>query len=101
MTRHTRPQVTTNPAPPDAAGLRAFAENKIGYTITVHRRRDGWRDDEPAQIVAVVPSRGHLCWLVEYTGGGTDVIRIDDPTCHYTLQKALVDSPLRRSQENH
>jgi hypothetical protein len=66
-------------------GALGFAKRQIGRTITVHRRRDGWRCGQPGRVMMVAPSQGRPCWLVEYPDGAHDVVPVADPGYHYTL----------------
>ena len=54
---------------------RHIAERYVGHRIQVSRR-DRWNCEWRASIAMVIPSQNGLCWLVEYSNGSTDVVRI-------------------------
>ncbi|MEI4741822.1 hypothetical protein [Rhodococcus erythropolis] len=54
---------------------RHIAVQYVGHRIQVSRQ-DRWNCDRRASITMVIPSRNGLCWLIEYSNGSTDVIRI-------------------------
>lgn len=75
---------------PHTRGLPPHLHGRIGHQI---RTRSGnrWRRGEWARIVAVVPSRGRSCWMVEFGDGATDVWPIHHPDNDYEFEKHAED----------
>jgi hypothetical protein len=55
----------------NAAYIRA--QSYVGRQLRI-LDDDAWNYGRWGQIVMVVPSRGHACWLVDYPDGCTDVV---------------------------
>lgn len=74
----------TEVCPSDSTSRREIAESNVGRLIRI-ARKDGWQSDQWATITMVVISMKKLCWLVEYSNGATDVVRIFDNPDHFDV----------------
>jgi hypothetical protein len=69
---------TTEVGLSDSTSRSELAERNVA-------RKDGWQSDQWAIITMVVISKKKLCWLVEYSNGATDVVRIFDNPDHFDV----------------
>jgi hypothetical protein len=75
---------TTEVGLSDSTSRSELAERNVGRFVRV-ARKDGWQSDQWAIITMVVISKKKLCWLVEYSNGATDVVRIFDNPDHFDV----------------